>query len=330
MKEEVSQITEAVRQEGVFLSQVQTEIAKVVVGQESMIQRILMGMLCGGHVLLEGLPGLAKTLTVRSVAEALDIQFNRVQFTPDLLPSDLTGTMIYNQKNGDFNVKKGPIFTNILLADEINRAPAKVQAALLECMAEKQVSIGDTTYKMDEPFLVFATQNPIEQEGTYPLPEAQMDRFMFKVVVGYPTKEEEKIVLQKQVLKSAEKINPCGGIENILKAREVCGRVFMDSKVEDYILEIVFATREPEKRAETKELKGYISIGASPRATIFLAKAAKAKAFLDGRGFCTPDDVKSVAQDILRHRIMMSFEADAEEVDSLQVIRRVLSAVPAP
>lgn len=330
MNPEVTRLTELVRQEGAFVAQVQEEVAKVVVGQKLMVERILMGLLTGGHVLLEGLPGLAKTLTVKTIADVIDVRFNRVQFTPDLLPSDLTGTMIYNPKTSEFSPKKGPIFTNILLADEINRAPAKVQAALLESMGEKQVTIGEQTFKMEEPFLVLATQNPIEQEGTYPLPEAQMDRFMFKVVVGYPNRFEEMKVLERQSGTEKVTLSPQASAAQILKARAICSSIFMDQKVKEYILDLVFATREPKARKETMELENLISIGASPRATISLAKAAKAKAFIEGRGFVTPDDVKAVALDILRHRITLSFEAEAEEVTAPLVIKKVLSAVPAP
>jgi len=330
MNPEVARLTELVKQEGAFVARVQEEVSKIVVGQKTMVERIIMGLLTGGHVLLEGLPGLAKTLTVKSIADAIDVKFQRVQFTPDLLPSDLTGTMIYNQKTGEFSAKKGPVFTNILLADEINRAPAKVQAALLESMGEKQVTIGDVTYKLEEPFLVLATQNPIEQEGTYPLPEAQMDRFMFKVIVGYPNRFEEMKVLEKQAGGEKLTITPAANGAQILKARAICNAIFMDQKVKEYILDIVFATRDPKSRKELTELEGLIAIGASPRATISLARAAKAKAFIEGRGFVTPDDVKSVAMDILRHRITLSFEAEAEELTAPAVVRKVLAAVPAP
>jgi len=330
MNPEVAQLTELIKHEGAFFKQVREEVSKVIVGQSDMIEKILMGLLTGGHVLLEGLPGLAKTLAIKSVAQSIHVNFNRVQFTPDLLPSDLTGTMIYNQKTGDFSAKKGPIFTNILLADEINRAPAKVQAALLESMAEKQVTIGDESYKLEDPFLVLATQNPIEQEGTYPLPEAQMDRFMFKVVVGYPNRFEEMKVLEQQSSSRKVEINPVASGAQIVKARNICQAVFMDQKVKDYILDLVFATREAGQKKNLKELAPYISIGASPRATISLARGAKAKAFLEGRGFATPDDVKAVAMDILRHRIVLSFEAQAEEVTAPILIKKLLAAVPAP
>jgi MoxR-like ATPase len=330
MNPEVAHLTELVRHEGAFFKKVKEEIAKVIIGQHEMIDKILMGLLTGGHVLLEGLPGLAKTLTIKSVAEAIAVDFNRVQFTPDLLPSDLTGTMIYNQKTAEFTAKKGPVFTNILLADEINRAPAKVQAALLESMGERQVTIGDVSYKLPDPFLVLATQNPIEQEGTYPLPEAQMDRFMFKVVVGYPNRFEEQKVLEAQSGNEKPVISPAANGAQIIKARGICQAIFMDQKVKDYILDIVFATREASTKKNMKELAPYISIGASPRATISLAKGAKARAFLEGRGFVTPDDVKAVAMDILRHRIVLSFEAQAEEISAPILIKKMLAAVPAP
>jgi MoxR-like ATPase len=330
MNPEVAQLTELIKHEGAFFKQVREEVSKVIVGQADMIEKILMGLLTGGHVLLEGLPGLAKTLAIKSVAQSIHVNFNRVQFTPDLLPSDLTGTMIYNQKTGDFSAKKGPIFTNILLADEINRAPAKVQAALLESMAEKQVTIGETSYKLEDPFLVLATQNPIEQEGTYPLPEAQMDRFMFKVVVGYPNRFEEMKVLEQQASTRKVEIQPAASGAQVVKARNICNAVFMDQKVKDYILDLVFATREAGQKKNLRELAPYISIGASPRATIALARGAKAKAFLEGRGFATPDDVKAVAMDILRHRIVLSFEAQAEEVTAPILIKKLLAAVPAP
>ncbi|NCN42465.1 MoxR family ATPase [bacterium] len=330
MNPDVAQLTELIKHEGAFINQVKTEVAKTVIGQADMIEKILMGLLTGGHVLLEGLPGLAKTLTIKTVAQAIHVDFNRVQFTPDLLPSDLTGTMIYNQKTGEFSAKKGPVFTNILLADEINRAPAKVQAALLESMGEKQVTIGETSYQLADPFLVLATQNPIEQEGTYPLPEAQMDRFMFKVHVGYPNRFEERKVLEMQSTQRKVEIQPVASAAQLIKARNICSAVFMDEKVKDYILDLVFATREASTKKNLREIAPYISIGASPRATISLAKGAKAKAFMEGRGFATPDDVKSVATDILRHRIVMSFEAQAEEITPPYLIKQLLALVPTP
>ncbi len=330
MNPDVAQLTELIKHEGAFIKQIREEVSKVVIGQHEMIEKIIMGLLTGGHVLLEGLPGLAKTLTIKSLAQAIHVNFNRVQFTPDLLPSDLTGTMIYNQKTGDFSAKKGPVFTNILLADEINRAPAKVQAALLESMGERQVTIGETSYKLEDPFLVLATQNPIEQEGTYPLPEAQMDRFMFKVEVGYPNRFEERKVLEMQSTQRNIEVQPVASSTQIIKARNICSGVFMDEKVKDYILDLVFATREASSKKNLRELAPYISIGASPRATISLAKGAKAKAFIEGRGFVTPDDVKSVATDILRHRLVLSFEAQAEEITAPFIIKQLLALVPTP
>lgn len=326
----INQLNDLVKTESAFIKQVRSEVSKIVIGQDQMVEKILMGLLTGGHVLLEGFPGLAKTLTINTVAKALDVDFKRVQFTPDLLPSDLTGTMIYNQKTGDFSAKKGPIFCNILLADEINRAPAKVQSALLECMSEKQVTIGDYTYPITEPFLVLATQNPIEQEGTYPLPEAQMDRFMFKVHVGYPNRFEELKILETQSGNYKATINAVANAQQLLKARTLCQEIYIDPKVREYIVELVFLTRESHKHPKAKKLAQYISIGGSPRTTISLAKGAKAKAFLEGRGFVTPDDVKSVAMDIMRHRLILSFEAEAEEVSSEDVIKQVLSLVPSP
>ncbi len=312
------------------MQDVQGEVSKVVIGQKRMVERILMGLLTGGHVLLEGLPGLAKTLTVNTIAKVLDVNFSRIQFTPDLLPSDLTGTMIYNQSSGEFSPKKGPIFANIVLADEINRAPAKVQSALLECMAEKQVTIGDQSFKLDEPFLVLATQNPIEQEGTYQLPEAQMDRFMFKVEIGYPNRFEEMKILETQSGVESVKLSPLATGAQLLKARSICASVFIDQKVKDYILDLVFATRGDKKSKAAADSAKYISVGASPRATLALARASRAKAFLDGRGYVTPDDVKSIALDVLRHRVIMNFEAEAENVKSPDLIRNILSLTPAP
>jgi len=330
MTNNVAQLTELVKQESLFIEQVRSEVSKIIIGQQNMVDRVLMGLLTGGHVLLEGLPGLAKTLTVSTLAKTLSVKFQRIQFTPDLLPSDLTGTMIYNQQTGSFSVKKGPVFCNILLADEINRAPAKVQSALLECMSERQVTIGEQTFVLENPFLVLATQNPIEQEGTYPLPEAQMDRFMFKVHVGYPNRFEEGKILDTQSGNEKPTVNPIASAEQLLKARSLCQAIYIDDKVKEYIVSLVFATREAKENKGTKELAPYISIGASPRATLSLAKAARAKAFFDKRGFVTPDDVKSVAHDILRHRLILSFEAEAEEISTQQIITKVLSAVPTP
>ena len=327
---DLNQLGELIKNESVFVKQLETDISKIIVGQKKMIERVLMGLLTGGHVLLEGLPGLAKTLAVKTLADLIDLKFKRLQFTPDLLPSDLTGTMVFNPKSGEFFPKKGPIFANIVLADEINRAPAKVQSALLECMAEKQVTIGDETYKLQEPFIVLATQNPIEQEGTYRLPEAQMDRFMFKVLIPYPNKTEELKILETQASSKEGSLRPIAGASQILKARSLCNEIYLDSKVKDYIIEIVFATRDPRSKKGLSEIEEYIQIGASPRATLSLARASRAKAFMEGRSFVTPDDVKAVAPDVLRHRILLSFEAEAQEVNSQQLITKILSALPTP
>jgi MoxR-like ATPase len=305
------------------------EVGKRVVGQEYMVERLLISMLTGGHVLLEGVPGLAKTLTVRTLAETIDTTFQRIQFTPDLLPADVLGTQVYDQSTGKFNIKKGPIFANIILADEINRAPAKVQAALLEAMQEKQVTIGGTTYKLEEPFLVLATQNPIEQEGTYPLPEAQVDRFMLKLRVGYPTRDEEKEIMRRMASGDPININHVATPRAIMEARHRITELYMDDRIVDYIVDIVQATRSPAESG-LKELVPLIEFGASPRATIALAQASRAHAFLRGRAFVTPDDVKSMVPDVLRHRVITTYEAEAEEVDSDEVVRRVLDKIESP
>jgi MoxR-like ATPase len=294
-----------------------------------MVERLLIGLLTGGHVLLEGVPGLAKTLTVRTLAETIRTTFQRIQFTPDLLPADVVGTQVFDQSTGQFSVKRGPIFANIVLADEINRAPAKVQAALLEAMQEKQVTIGGTTFKLDEPFLVLATQNPIEQEGTYPLPEAQLDRFMLKLRVGYPTRDEEKEIMRRMAGGEPIGVSPAANPEQILEARRHIAELYMDERIVDYIVEIVHATRAPAE-AGLAELAPLIEFGASPRATIALAQAARAHAFLRGRTYVTPDDVKAIAPDVLRHRVLTSFEADAEEVTSDDLVTRVLARVESP
>ena len=312
-----------------LINDVSKQVALRVVGQEYMIDRLLISLLTGGHVLLEGVPGLAKTLTVRTLAETIDTTFSRIQFTPDLLPADVVGTQIYDQATGEFKVKKGPIFANIILADEINRAPAKVQAALLEAMQEKQVTIGGTTYKLEEPFLVLATQNPIEQEGTYPLPEAQVDRFMLKLRVGYPTRDEEREIMRRMAGGHPIEIRHVATPEAILEARGRIADLYMDDRIVDYIVDIVHATREPEA-AGLKELAPLIEFGASPRATIALAQASRAHAFLRGRAFVTPDDVKAIAPDVLRHRVLTTFEAEAEEVTSDAIVARVLAKVESP
>jgi MoxR-like ATPase len=305
------------------------QVARRVVGQEYMVERLLIGLLTGGHVLLEGVPGLAKTLTVRTLAETISTTFQRIQFTPDLLPADVVGTQVFDQGSGQFSVKKGPIFANVLLADEINRAPAKVQSALLEAMQEKQVTIGGQTFPLVEPFLVLATQNPIEQEGTYPLPEAQLDRFMLKLRVGYPTRDEEKEIMRRMAGGVAIDVSPVAGPAQILDARRRIAELYVDERIVDYIVDIVHATRAP-REAGLADLAPLIEFGASPRATIALAQASRAHAFLRGRTYVTPDDVKSIAPDVLRHRVLTSFEADAEEVTSDDVVARVLARVESP
>ena len=311
------------------IDELRNEIAKVIVGQNDLIDKILISVISNGHILLEGVPGLAKTLTINTVASLINAEFKRIQFTPDMLPADLLGTLIYNQKTGEFNTKKGPIFSNIILADEINRAPSKVQSALLESMQERQVTIGDETFKLSTPFLVLATQNPIEQEGTYPLPEAQVDRFMMKVLVSYPSIAEEKEILERASTISKNKMKSVIKSKTILDAQELVNEIYIDSKIADYILNIVFATREPEKFNLSK-LSDLITFGASPRASINLVLASKAKAFINGRGYVIPEDVKYVAKDILRHRILLSYEAEAEEISSEDIIDQLLQEIPVP
>lgn len=326
----IEELNARIRAESSFVEKIRTEVAKVVVGQPYVVDRLLIGLLTNGHILLEGVPGLAKTLTVSSLAKALNLKFQRIQFTPDLLPADLLGTMIYNQKTMEFTTKKGPIFANIILADEINRSPAKVQSALLEAMAEKQVTIGDQTYKLDNPFLVLATQNPVEQEGTYPLPEAQVDRFMMKLKVGYPSPDEELEIMRRQArTEKSDPIQPCVTLEEILRARKVVNDVYLDPKIEKYIVDIVFATREPMNYG-LNELRNFIAYGASPRATINLNLAARANAFLNRRGYTTPEDVKTIAYDVLRHRIIPTYEAEAENISPEDIVRKVLNAVNVP
>jgi MoxR-like ATPase len=326
---DVQSLTEEIKQKSQFIDAILAEASKVVVGQRVLLERLLLALLCDGHVLLEGLPGLAKTLTIKTLADIIHAEFQRLQFTPDLLPADLVGTMIFNQKTGDFTPKKGPIFTNLVLADEINRAPAKVQSALLEAMGEHQVTIGETTYPMEELFIVLATQNPIEQEGTYPLPEAQLDRFLFKIKVGYPTLAEEKSILNRMSGVTPPKASKVCHPKDLLEARNVCSQIYMDEKLKDYILSIVFATRFPEKFG-LPELKSQIQVGASPRATLSLAKASRAHAFIHHRGFVSPEDVKSIAYDVLRHRVLTSFEAEADGVDSEQIVKKILERVEVP
>ncbi|HEX6272742.1 MAG TPA: AAA family ATPase [Polyangiaceae bacterium] len=327
--QDVRALNEVVQKESAFVDDLLTEIGKVIVGQQQMVERILVGLLAGGHVLLEGVPGLAKTLTVRTVCDAISAKFARVQFTPDLLPADLIGTVIYDQKTGEFTSKLGPIFANLVLADEINRAPAKVQSALLEAMQERQVTIGDRTYPLPDPFVVMATQNPIEQEGTYPLPEAQIDRFMLMVKVGYPTRDEERAVMDRMTGPLAAKAQAKTSPAMLMDARKVVRDVYMDDRVKDYIVDVVFATREPEKRG-LKELAPLIEYGASPRASIALNLAARAHAFLRHRGYVTPEDVKAIGPDVLRHRVVLSYEAEAEEVQAEDIVRRVFEVVEVP
>ncbi|MFZ4058898.1 MAG: AAA family ATPase [Ferruginibacter sp.] len=313
-----------------FIQRINDELSKVIVGQHGMIERLMIGLLSNGHVLLEGVPGLAKTLAIKSLAQAIDAQFSRIQFTPDLLPADVVGTMIYNQGRNEFLVRKGPIFSNFILADEINRAPAKVQSALLEAMQERQVTIGDSTYPLPEPFLVLATQNPIEQEGTYPLPEAQVDRFMLKVVIQYPSKlEEQQIIRQNTIEQNAAPVFAVASTSEILAAKELVRQVYLDEKVEQYIVDIVFATRFPDQYNLPK-LKPLISFGGSPRASINLALAAKAHAFLQKRAYVIPEDVRSICKDVLRHRIGLTYEAEAENVDVEMIINEILRAVHVP
>ena len=329
MQQDILSLNEKIAAESSQVNDLLAEIGKVIVGQSVMIERLLIGLFTGGHILLEGVPGLAKTLTVSTLAQAIDAGFQRIQFTPDLLPADLIGTLIFNQKTGDFIPKKGPVFTNIVLADEINRAPAKVQSALLECMQEHQVTIGDTTYPLDDPFLVLATQNPIEQEGTYPLPEAQVDRFMLKVMVDYPSIEEELSILDRAVSKTKVEVRPVIQIDRIRRFRDVVNSIYIDEKLKQYILDLVFATREPKERG-LGEISGLIDYGASPRASIYLALAAKAHAFLRGRGYATPEDVKVIATDVLRHRIILTYEAEAEEITPDEIVKKLLEYVKVP
>jgi MoxR-like ATPase len=329
MNVDVRAINEKIERESAFIDVLTLEMNKVIVGQKDMIERLLIGLLGNGHILLEGVPGLAKTLAINTLSKAVQASFSRVQFTPDLLPADVVGTMIYNMKENDFMIKKGPIFANFVLADEINRAPAKVQSALLEAMQERQITIGDTTFKLDEPFLVMATQNPVEQEGTYPLPEAQMDRFMLKVVIDYPTINDEQTIMRQNLNNGFTTVNPVISVDQIIKAREVVNEVYMDEKIEKYILDIIFATRYPEKYNLAK-LKDLISFGASPRGSINLAKAAKCYAFIKRRGYVIPEDVRAVVKDVLRHRIGITYEAEAENVTSVDIINSIVNEVEVP
>lgn len=328
--EDIKLLNDKIQHAALFVDRLRTELAKVVVGQLYMVDRLLIGLLSNGHVLLEGVPGLAKTLTIKSLAQAIHAKFSRIQFTPDLLPADVVGTMIYNQPRNEFLIRKGPIFANFILADEINRAPAKVQSALLEAMQERQVTIGDETHFLEEPFLVLATQNPLEQEGTYPLPEAQVDRFMLKVVVGYPNRNEEQLIIRQQVQGMAlPTVNQVLSVNEIKQGRDLVRQIYMDDKVEQYIIDIVFATRFPEQYRLDK-LKPLISYGGSPRASINLALAAKAHAFMNKRGFVIPDDVKAIAKDVLRHRIGLTYEAEAENITTEKVIDDILNSIQVP
>lgn len=325
----IQNINEAVKACSGWLSPLRYELSKVIIGQDHLIERLLVGLLSGGHILLEGLPGLAKTLAVKTLAKTVQTDFRRIQFTPDMLPADIIGTEIYNPRQTTFEVKRGPIFSSLILADEINRAPAKVQSALLEAMQEKQVTIGDQSFQLPELFLVLATQNPIEQEGTYPLPEAQVDRFMLKVIVGYPSRKEERLILDNFERTDSElQVAPVAKPEDILGARQVINTIYMDEKIKDYIVSLVYATREPE--SFQLELKDYIETGASPRATINLKTVSRCLAFLAGRGYVTPDDVKSAALDVMRHRLRISYEAEAEGISSEDIIRKILDTVPVP
>ncbi len=329
MSQDVTFLTEMVKKEGAFLDEVYAEMSRVIVGQRNLIERVFIGLLAQGHLLIQGVPGLAKTLTIRTLAQVMDASFSRIQFTPDLLPADVVGTMIYNQVTGKFTVKKGPVFANLVLADEVNRAPAKVQSALLEAMQEHQVTIGDATYPLPEPFLVMATQNPIEQEGTYQLPEAQLDRFLLMVKVSYPTKDEEYDVMERMWTGVVPEVRKILTPEKILKAREVIKQVYFDEKLKRYIVDLVFATRFPDQYG-AKELASYIRYGASPRATIYLRSAATAHAFLRHRGYVIPEDVKAVAPDVLRHRVILNYEAEAEDLSSDDVVQKLLESVEVP
>jgi len=329
MSIDIQEIQARVEKESSFIENLTSQISQVIVGQRYLVERLLIGVLADGHILIEGVPGLAKTLSVKCLADSIQAKFQRLQFTPDLLPADLIGTMIYNPQKAEFSVKKGPIFANIILADEINRAPAKVQSALLEAMQERQVTIGETTFKLDQPFLVLATQNPIEQEGTYPLPEAQIDRFMLKLRITYPNPAEEREIMERNTGLAVGQVQKVVTPEDIMRARDVVRAVYVDDKVKDYIVNIVLATRDPEKYG-LAEIKDLIAFGASPRATIYLNLAAKAHAFMRGRGYITPEDIKAIGPDVLRHRILLTYEAEAEEVTCDDIVRKVFDAIEVP
>jgi MoxR-like ATPase len=326
---DIRALNEKIAAESAFIDLLTAEMSKVIVGQKHMVERLLIGLLGNGHILLEGVPGLAKTLAINTLSKAVEGSFSRIQFTPDLLPADVVGTMIYNVKSNDFSIKKGPVFANFVLADEINRAPAKVQSALLESMQERQVTIGEETFKLDEPFLVMATQNPVEQEGTYPLPEAQVDRFMLKTVIDYPLMEDERLIMRQNMNQSFDEVKPVVNLKQILNARKAVKEVYMDEKIEKYILDIVFATRYPEKY-KLPELKGLISFGASPRGSINLGAAARCYAFIKRRGYVVPEDVRAVVLDVLRHRIGITYEAEAENMTTEDIVHKIINAVEVP
>ena len=329
MEKDIKELNELVKKESAFINELSVEIGKVIVGQQYLISRMLIGLLSDGHILIEGVPGLAKTLSVKTLGAALDLKFQRIQFTPDLLPADLTGTLIFSPKDGTFSMKKGPLFTNLVLADEINRAPAKVQSALLESMQERQVTISDTTSPLPAPFLVIATQNPIEQEGTYPLPEAQTDRFMLKLKINYPSKEEENQIIDRMAGNKEIKVKKTAAPADIIRVKKVVNDIYVDEKVKNYVLDLVFATREPEKY-KLGDLRNLIAYGASPRASIYFIQAAKALAFINGRGYVTPEDVKLVGADILRHRVIVTYEAEAEEITSENIIKQIFDQIEVP
>ena len=326
---DINTLNKQVQQESLFLQDLKREVGKIIVGQEDLLEKMLVALLADGHILIEGVPGLAKTLAVKTLSQAIHAQFQRIQFTPDLLPADITGTLIFNPKDGVFYPKRGPVFSNFVLADEINRSPAKVQSALLEAMQERQVTIGEKTYALPAPFMVLATQNPVEQEGTYPLPEAQVDRFMLKVLVSYPTREEEKQILERMSSHQKLTVNTNVTPEMIMRARQVTDGIYVDEKIKNYIVNLVFATREP-KEAGLEKLASFIAYGASPRATIFLTQAAKAYAFLNGRGYVTPEDIKAIGLDVLRHRVLLTYEAEAENVTADQIVKQIFEAVDVP
>jgi MoxR-like ATPase len=326
--QDIREINEKVKDASLFIQQITQELSRVIVGQRYLVERLLMALLANGHVLIEGVPGLAKTLAVKTLSKSIQTRFQRIQFTPDLLPADLIGTLVYNPKDGTFTTKKGPIFSNLILADEINRAPAKVQSALLEAMQERQVTIGEHTFPLEEPFLVLATQNPIEQEGTYPLPEAQVDRFMLKIKVGYPDKKEEKEIMERMAGHNPAEVRPVVSPQDIIKARGIVNEIYMDEKVKDYIVNLVYATRTPEEYKLA--IKNFIAYGASPRASIYLNIASKAHAFIRGRGYVTPEDIKAVGMDVLRHRVIVSYEAEAEEMTSEDIVKKVFDEIEVP